>query len=283
MADILTPSDLLVAAKNRHMRIFRKKTGTMEAVGVWHSMMYVAAIPRAGAANAAGMSGATCTGALQGAMRFIDVTGGKTGFFLGMDFAPGNLTASSRFMFIDRLWHNSGLANTTLTAQTVNSVTLPARDNNGTTNGEGVGVALEISATMGNGAAITTITLSYTNSDGVSGRTATIDARAVTPGGFPASATAGSFIPFTLQAGDKGVRSIQSITLGTSLVSGTAHLVMYRMIYERTYASVGTLYKVDPQTNGLVKRYSGTCGQVLIVAPSTGNSTIMGAVYAGEF
>jgi hypothetical protein len=58
---------------------------------------------------------------------------------------------------------------------------------------------------------------------------------------FPATAAAGTFVPFQLAAGDTGVRSVQGLTLGTSLTSGTVHLVQYRVL-----ASV----MVPPVTSG---------------------------------
>ena len=43
---------------------------------------------------------------------------------------------------IDVLWYNTGLVVTTTTLQAVTTPTLPARDINGSTNGDGVGLAL---------------------------------------------------------------------------------------------------------------------------------------------
>ena len=72
-------------------------------------------------------------------------------------------------------------------------------------------------------AAVTTITASYTDNHGNSGRTATISS-------FPATAAVGSLIPFQLAAGDEGVSAVASITLGTSLGGGAISLVAYRII-----------------------------------------------------
>jgi hypothetical protein len=88
--------------------------------------------------------------------------------------------------------------------------------------GNGVIAALEVSATLGNGA-VTNTTISYTDEAGNTGNTGTIAS-------FPASAVTGTLIPFQLGSGDRGVRSIQSITLGTSYVSGTMHLLLLRPI-----------------------------------------------------
>jgi hypothetical protein len=62
-----------------------------------------------------------------------------------------------------------------------------------------------------------------TDQSGNSGNTGTITS-------FPATAVAGTFVPFNLAAGDTGVRSIQTLTLGTSYGGGTIHLVQYRPI-----------------------------------------------------
>jgi hypothetical protein len=65
--------------------------------------------------------------------------------------------------------------------------------------------------------------MTYTNSLGSSGKTATMAS-------YPATAQAGTVVPFPLSAGDVGVQSIQTLPLGTSYVSGTIHLVAYRHV-----------------------------------------------------
>ncbi len=67
------------------------------------------------------------------------------------------------------------------------------------------------------------MTASYTDESGNAGNTATVTS-------FPATAVAGHFSVFNLAAGDRGVRSIQSVTFGTSLVTGTVHMVVFRLI-----------------------------------------------------
>jgi hypothetical protein len=83
---------------------------------------------------------------------------------------------------------------------------------------------LECYAATTNAGAISNTTISYTNSAGVAGRTGTIMPD------WPATAVLGHLSPFSLQSGDAGVRSIQSITLGTSYVTGTVGLVLHRDI-----------------------------------------------------
>ena len=135
-----------------------------------------------------------------------------------------SIAASTAGMFIlaDVLWVNTGIAVTTTTAQTITQPTLPARDNLGTTNGYGVGAGLLVTTATTNAAVINNITLQYTNSNGVAGRTGTMS--------YPATAVIGTFVPFQLAQGDVGIRSIQSITLGTSLTAGAVSLICFNFL-----------------------------------------------------
>jgi hypothetical protein len=135
-------------------------------------------------------------------------------------------SAGSNLFIFDRLWQNSGIVVTQTTAQTINSVAWPSRDVNGSSNGRGVYVAIEASATNGNLANISNTTISYTNQDGVAGRLGLFSAGAL----WPATASIGTLVPFSLQDGDTGIRSVQDLTLGTSYVSGVIHLVAFRPI-----------------------------------------------------
>lgn len=134
-----------------------------------------------------------------------------------------NASAAHSYELIDLMLINSGIVVTTTTAQTLNTVTLPARDQNGATAGLGVIAGLLVATATTNAGAIANCTISYTNSAGTAGRTGTMAS-------FPATANIGSVIPFELQAGDLGVQSVQSITLGTSLVTGAVSLILYRVI-----------------------------------------------------
>ncbi|HRK46451.1 MAG TPA: hypothetical protein PK324_12550, partial [Nocardioides sp.] len=92
--------------------------------------------------------------------------------------------------------------------------------------------------------------ISYTNSDGTAGRTGTIPS-------FPATAAAGTLVPFMLQAGDRGVRSIQSITLGTSLVSGTVHLLLLRHLASLPFVASGRVEAAWDQL-GIPRLFDGS-------------------------
>lgn len=218
----ITTGDGLVAGA-RPRESFQKATGTMEAAGVFHSLLYAAGRPGAGVAPTPGLAGAALT-TYAGQMPFTNPTGGALSYLTRL-FANAGIAGS--LMVCDRLWHNSGIVVTTTTAQTVNSVAWPARDRDGTTAGADVLVALEVSTATTNGAAVTNMSLSYTDDGGNAGAVANANLP-----NFPATAAVGTFVPFSLAAGDTGVRSIQSVTLGTSLVAGVVHLVAYRILAE---------------------------------------------------
>lgn len=181
--------------------------------------------PIAATANASGLSGQALTSSTA-ALPFTNPASGNT-YLARFTRAsnPGALQAAYQtyYSLVDRLWENSGINRTLTTAQTINSVAWPARDLNGSTNGEGVYLALEVSTAMGTGTP--TITVSYTNSAGTSGRTGTNIFTTVASSGI------GSWWPIGLQAGDTGVRSVESITFSATWgTAGVLHLVAYRLI-----------------------------------------------------
>lgn len=243
-----------------------KIAGTGEAAGVLASMMYVNGRPGAGVAPAGSLGGSALTG-YSGQVPYANPSSGN-GYLAR--FAAAS-TVAGRLMLADRLWHNASIVITTTTAQTINSSTWPARcPPTGDTTGNSILVALEVSAPLGNGV-VTNTTMSYTNQAGVSGRTATIAS-------FPATAVVGTFIPFALQAGDSGVRSIQSLTLGTTYVSGTMHLVAYRLLAEVDCVVPNVGGSVDALSSGFPRLFDNTVPFLLWLPSSTTAPTITGNV-----
>jgi hypothetical protein len=242
---------------------FLKVGTTMEAVGTWHSMLYAPGRPGAAVAPSPGLGGAALT-SYAGQIPFVNPGSGNS--YLARLQASASL--SGCLMLLDRLWHNSGLVVATLTAQTINSVAWPARDRDGSANGEGVLVAIECSTATTNAGIISNTTLSYTNQAGVSGRTATIS--------WPATAVAGTFVPFNLQAGDTGIRSIQNCTLGTSYGGGAIHLVAYRTLARLELMLANTGGAIDALTGGFPRLYDDTVSFLLWQPTGITATTVMG-------
>lgn len=239
-------------------------TGTLTA-GRPFSPFYLAGVPGPATVGTPGIAGA----ALTSYAGQIPVPGASGNTHLAR-FSGVHSTQGGVLLLCDRLWHNSGISVTTATAQTVNSVAWPARDRNGATNGAGVFIGLEITSTTGAGAA--TPNISYTNSGGTSGRTSTtIDTYAATSG-------AGQFYRLGLQAGDVGVQSIQSVTLGVSMTSGSIALVAYRVLAALELPASGVPNAVDVLSSGMPRLYDNTVPFLLFVPQTTTTGLITGSV-----
>ena len=247
-------------------RYFAKAvTGTMVAGRPW-SLWALAGNPGAGSFDTtlAGVALSSTSAQVNGQIPFTNPVSGNS--YLAR--FQGGATIAGTLLLCDRLWHNGGFTITTTTAQTVNSATFPARDLAGTTNGDGVLVGIEVSAACG--AAAPAPTISYTNQSGTGSRSAGLSfATANSP-------AAGSFFPFGLQAGDTGIRSIQSLTLGTSWVSGTINLVAYRVLASLELTGAFTPNAVDAITGGFQQMYNGTVPFLIFIPSTTTTSNISG-------
>lgn len=231
-----------------------KVGATSEAVGLWYGHAKDTGFPSSWVPGTPGLNGDAldCSTAadatIAGAHLLPNAT---TAYYL----VANNVGASVAHLYglVDLIWYNTGLVVTTTTAQTVTPPTLPSRDTNGSNNGDGWQAAIYVTTATTNAGAVTNTTLSYTDSDGNAGNTATIAS-------FPATAVAGAFIPFQLAAGDRGIRNIASITLGTSYVTGAISLVLYRPLsyVPSPLANVGgALLPLDSTANTRI--YNGTC------------------------
>lgn len=138
--------------------------------------------------------GEACTKATSGAVPFTAPGGADSVYLAGVEMA---MTDEGLFTVYDRLVHTSGLSGTTVTSQAVNSAALPSR----ATGGAGVEAWIEVYTAIG--ATGRTLTVSYTNQDGTSGRSGTV--------ANGASMKAGEMRPIGLQGGDTGVRSVESV------------------------------------------------------------------------
>ncbi len=141
--------------------------------------------------------------ATRGGLLQTDPSGGREKWLLGNGIVG---TAGGGVLLYDRLLHNGGLSGTVTTAQTVGG-TLTRN-----TGGEGNQIWVEIYTIIGTTA--TTITASYTNQAGTSGRTT----KAVSIGGTN-NREAERMLPLPLQDGDTGVQAVASVTLAASTLT----------------------------------------------------------------
>jgi hypothetical protein len=230
-------------------------------------------VPGAWAPGAPGINGRATDGTASGdvgCLRVANAPGGSINLLTNID---GTASVAGEVRIIDLMWVNTGIVVTTTTAQAIVPAAIPARDLDGTTNGRGVLAGILVTAATTNAGAITNTTISYTNSDGTAGRTATMAS-------FPATAVVGTVVWFQLQAGDQGVRSVQSITLGTSYAGGSISLILATWLMSRG----DTIVNVAPQSQQLpmesgVRLYDGVCMLPIGVRSATTATNIQGNVY----
>lgn len=181
----------------------------------------------------------------------------------------GNATQAGMLILADRIWHNGGYTITSTAAQNSTTPTWPARDVAGSTNGDGVLLACEISAATGAGTP--TITVGYTNQAGTASRSATNIIPTV------ASSAIGATYLIGLQAGDTGVRSMQSVTLSATWTSGTMNMVAYRELARLEIGGAFMSNAIDALTSGFPRIYNGTVPWLIFVPNTTTASNIQGS------
>lgn len=154
-----------------------------------------------------------------GALGQENPAGGSQKSLIGARFSalnPGN------YLMIDRVSHSGGLSGTVTTPQTTN---LPTAALTRYTDGVGVMLGLTIYSQVGTTA--TTVTASYTNQAGTSGRTT-----AAVVFGSTGFREAGRMILLPLQAGDTGVRAVASVTvLATTGTAGNFGVTLFKPVY----------------------------------------------------
>jgi len=260
---VLTPE---VSPLNGFPAEFHKVGTAAEAVGNWYCYAKDTGFPGAWAPGAPGLAGRTTDGTAAPDAGCIPIPNPSSGGNYLTSFQAA-LSVVQYLAIFDFLWVNSGIVVTTTTAQTINSVAWPARDVDGSTNGRGVRVGLLVTTATTNAGA-TAPTISYTNSAGTAGRTGTMT--------FPATAVVGTIVWFNLQAGDEGVRSVQSITLVTSLVTGAVSLVATRRIASVPATIVNTVFAALLGRG--VRLYNGVCLMLCHRAAATTATTIEGTL-----
>ncbi|MCA3597781.1 MAG: hypothetical protein IOC64_06690 [Methylobacterium sp.] len=178
-------------------------------------------------------------------------------------------------ILVDVLNISGGLNGTLTTAQTTG---LPTAALTRYTSGEGVLAALIIHTSIGTTTA--TVTCSYTNQAGVSGR--------VTPG-FVIDGTsrqAGCLRAFPLQAGDTGIRSVESVTLaGTTGTAGNFGVVMFKPIAMMFANDVEGASAIDCVSSGrMVGQFASYENDACLSCYATMpvNQVVSGAILVGE-
>ena len=217
--------DQWLAANRQRIRITKTTTRTSVAL-MWFHMFELAGNPGAGTNPG--------TNTANGGTLETDVTAGYpdvsfssgTGYLTKVEF--GN-TIAGRLMLFDRLvkmgafTYNNGVV--TVSSGWPNITGRCPDYTGGATYGARNELWFEALATFTSATAFT-VTVSYTNQAGTSGRTATMPTQAA------ANLTLGKMIQLSLQAGDTGIQQINSVTTTTgSATAGSYNLNIMRSLW----------------------------------------------------
>jgi hypothetical protein len=270
----ISSMDTLVAAmtaSTAQVLTWNKTNISTEGAGTFHDLAQVAGFPGAMLTpDDAGSGGSSLTSASTGALPFTAPSGGSTLYLL--NFSATSTQPGSIYM-TDRLWACRGLATGSGATTTVTGMSNITRYDGG------VGAEIWywcISAPSAGGSG--SMTVSYTNTAGVSGRTATITLGA----GSPPPST-GQCYPASLQAGDLGVRSIQSVTnSATSFTGGTHGLVVAKRIVTApiSTSSVGT--SMDGLRTGMQQIDSNACLNFVLLCTASTSGFWVGSIQLVE-
>lgn len=252
------------------------KAGTApDTAGYWYGTYKDAGFPGAWSPGTPGVNGRITDGTTAADSGCIPIKNPSVGANFLTEIQMAASLNHSHF-FYDVLWVNSGLSVTTVSSvQTIVSPTLPARDINGTTDGEGCVIGLYFTAASTLAAVNALSQVTYTNSKGVSGKIATL--LGVQGSQAPATPVIGTVLWYNLAAGDTGVRSIQGFNIGaTSWLTGSISLFIARDI-----ATIGTtIPNVSAQKiigSPGIRLYNGSCLHHAILA-----SAATATFFAGE-
>lgn len=225
---------------------------TAAAAGEWHCLAKGAGNPDGGSiyntgTNLAFQATSDSTATAGGIKHGGNVSPATKHIVNASAFSGAVTSCPAVLMLVDLLGFYRVSSVTTTTAQTLNNtVTLPRY-----TSGAGVQAFMWNTNTVAMGAATPNLSINYTNSAGTAGR--------ITPGVLPVGKTAcpngqilysgtgaGKYGPFMpLQGGDAGIRSIQSVTISTSYLSGEFSIGLCKPILTLPLTTVGVASERD--------------------------------------
>lgn len=254
------------------VRTINKGGSQTAAAGQWFSSFTYPGTPDAGQFDTTTAGGVALVQSnngfsmvVTGCIPHYDPPSGKTAYLA--NFGLQSPADGGIYVLADRLWHcganTTGTIVTTATGvQTIDSVAWPARDNNGSANGAGVMVGVEVTITLS--AVVPTFTITYVNSDGVVG----LSTSNLNP--VPSGSTATQFHPFDQNNGDRGVQNVTTFQSSTSSAVGSYGLVAYRPIVQIDCPAGDSVTAGDLLSGGFPQIYNGACPFILFLSLTTG-------------
>lgn len=246
------------------LRSYGKASATAKAAGTFQSLWTTAGLPTSGTAPAAATM-AIPNSSTAGAFYFSNPTAPALTYLSKISMTAA--TAGTIILY-DRVGHSGILNGTLTTAQTVGGSTID-RNYTGVL-GEDIEMFVEwYTAT---GATASNITVSYTNELGTAGRTSVSTAMVATP-------VVGQMLPIPLQSGDRGVQSVQSVTLSASTgTAGAFGITLLKRIAEIPITVANGGIVLDPFATGFPQIKDNACLSMMVLCSTTSTGFITGTI-----
>lgn len=242
--------DVIAATKSAGRILKNTSVPTVAALNT-SSYWAAAGTPAAGTlAIGNSAAGTVLDNTTTGAMGLPTIGAGQFGYIFGGSVLS---TVTGTLYLYDRIW---GCGNAT----PVNGAyTNPAQtlDVYRPSTGEGVELWAEVTTVFS--ATAHTLTATYVNQAGTTGRTATVT--------IPASAPVARMFQFTLQAGDFGVRRVTALS-GSSAPTGAFNILAMRQVLA-TGPATGVALPISAANGGLTPIHPSSCLFPVFLASST--------------
>lgn len=261
----ITTQDGLVAALAGGQDVTIQKASATTTAGNWHSLWDRAGTPGAGSLTIGNTTnGIVPTDATAGSPVISAFTGANTGYLGDFD---GVSSSTGVIRLYDRLFHVGSINANTLTTTTFTAQPALARLPSGNASGLGLELWLEINVAIS--ATATTVSATYTNSAGVTGRTATLDSNI---SGY----ASGRMAPFRLQAGDVGIQRLDSVIVGgTAATAGSFNLVVLRTLTDHNVTSNNLSEpRQDAFRVGLPILFTDSCLALMFLPTTTSSGNV---------
>lgn len=251
---ITTRDQLIAAAANVQELTWFKSASRTTVAAQWFSMFDLAGNPGAGVlAGTSVAAGVVPTDVTAGCPTINAFGGSNTGYISSVDFGS---SVAGRIRLYDLLW--KGGAYTFSAAQALSAQPSYASRVPGGTDFKGTQIWLEcVTAFTGS----QSIAITYTNQDGVTGRTTGTVATGVAP-------TVGRMFQMPLQTGDTGVQKIESVTSTVATV-GTFNVLVMRRLWSGRVRIINDGDTHGPDKTNLTQVFADSALYAIVATDST--------------
>ena len=223
----LTKFDDIIAAwgsQRGQLLHFEKTLSIASTARQWQSLWPATGIPEAGGNTASGKAnGRVLTKSTTGALPFTNAPNGLKTYVTGTDvFSNTTALSNGMLLLVDRI-SDCQIAHNEATGAFTG---LDATSRLGPTSGNGDGCMIFLEVTNTFSAASNNLIFTYTNQVGTGSRTSATVATTASMGNARSAVLGSLWVP--LQAGDTGVRSIESMTLSSGTATGNLNVCLMK-------------------------------------------------------